>query len=75
MLTVIVDGRRAMSLHSVAQAVDAKNRAATAAAPASFAELVAYAEEERAARAAVIDELARTVDALRSKVIALGGSV
>jgi len=55
--------------------VDAKNRAALAATPASLAELVAYAEEERAARSAVIDELARTVDALRSKVIALGGSV
>ena len=59
----------------MAQAVDAKNRAASAATPASLAELVAYAEEERAARSAVIDELARTVDALRSKVIALGGSV
>ena len=48
---------------------------AAAAVPTSLAELIAYAEEERAARSAVIDDLARHVEQLKAHIVSLGGTV
>ena len=45
---------------------------AAAALPTELTALVAFAEEERAARAAVIDDLARRVQQLRAQLAAHG---